>query len=205
MTEQKKIIIQGVELTERPPSVRWYAEAKRLLNILKDYISTETETELNDLLNRAGAFEKLTGGVTLDEMIQSAEDPERIEKLNERIKDNLTSPDALAVLNSIMRYSDKLKSVKDTFVASESIIKNEYGVESMTSNLKLILGIVYEGDFSKINFNTSDIKEILELIQTGTEALEGFFLQCNELKDAFKISPSVMRIIQLETNQTSAT
>lgn len=201
----KTLEIQNVILTERPPSVRWYSEAKTLLNLLKDYIARETEPEFNEVLQHSNAFEKLTGGVTLDELIKCAEDPEQLEAINEKIKNNFTEPEGLKVLTSILNYSDKVRTVKETFVAGESVIKNAHGIETMTSNLKLILKTQYEGDLAKINFNTTDIDEILALIASGSEALEDFFYTCLQLKDALRISPSVMRIIQLKENLTFPT
>lgn len=201
----KNLIIQNTTLTERPPSVRWFSEAKTLLNIIKNYIQQETAEEFAEILKHNEAFEKLTEGVTLEELIRSANTPELVTSLGEQINKNFSTPEGLQILSSVMNYSDKLNSVKENFVAGNSVIRNEYGIESMTSNLKLIFGTQYKGDLSKINFNTTDIEEILALIASGMEALEDFLIQCLKLKDALKISPSIMKIIQSKENQTSAT
>lgn len=194
--------IQGKEFQERTLNVAWYADAKRLVTLVNDYIESEIQKESKEIFAQKENFEKLTGGISFEDFAAKSKDEIQLEEINRTIQSNIEKyPDSFGAIVALNNYSAKLDSVKEDFVTQNSLVKSEYGIEKMTSNLKLIFKAQLEGDIESINYNTSDENEIFELIDTGRQALEDFFLRLTTLKKKLKISPLTSRVFKLTTNQ----
>jgi len=190
----KNFTIQNTELNSRPYSVAWYNDAKILIAIINKHMASETELEMNEVLKYAADFEKLTEGITIEEFSKDFKDKKQLEKLNKIITKNIKKfPGSIKAVSALNAYNDKIIACKESFLTGNSIIKNEYGIDTMISNLRLLITTHTEGNIEDINFNTNDLNEIFELIDIGKDVLEDFFLVSISLKDRLKISSLTLR------------